>query len=159
MPDAMNDNDKNNRANARPIEYGALPGLLGYQLRRAQVMIFQHFAVSFGDRNITPGQLGLLILISENPGISQTALAKAARIERSTLGEVVGALEKRGLVDRRRMPRDRRSHAVHLSKQGRKTLDEIMPLVRAHELDATSSLSAGERENLLTLLRGLTSDV
>ncbi len=159
MSGTMNGNDKNNRANARPVEYGALPDLFGYQLRRAQVMFFQHFAASFGDRNITPGQLGLLILISENPGISQTALAKAARIERSTLGEVVGALEKRGLVDRRRMPRDRRSHAVHLSEQGRKTLDEIMPLVHDHELDATSSLSAEERENLLALLRCLTSDL
>ncbi len=38
------------------LDLGILPGLLGYQLRRAQVTVFQHFAGALGDWNVTPGQ-------------------------------------------------------------------------------------------------------
>ena len=155
----MANNDKGKRFNVDDIDFGVLPELLGYQLRRAHVLFFQHFAARLSDRDITPGQLGLLILISRNPGISQTALAKAAGIERSTLGEAVGTLEKRGLVVRKPVPRDRRSHAVHLSEHGERALEEIMPPVRRHEAEATAGLSPSEREQLLGLLRRLTDSL
>ena len=74
------------------LDLGILPDLLGYQLRRAQVTVFQHFAGALGDWNVTPGQLGLLVLVSRNPGISQTALARAVGVERATLGEAVHRL-------------------------------------------------------------------
>ncbi len=137
-------------------DFGVLPELLGYQLRRAQVRLFQHFAEHLRDYDITPGQLGLLILISRNPGISQTALARAAGIERSTLGEVVGRLEKRGLVTRGQMPDDRRSYALRLSRKGTRTLNRMLPDVHAHERDFTACLSESERQTLLALLRRLT---
>ncbi|MFQ5534157.1 MAG: MarR family winged helix-turn-helix transcriptional regulator [Sphingomonadales bacterium] len=157
MPAASNKSEKSNGARNDNIEFGVLPDLIGYQLRRAQLMFFQHFAATLGEKKITPGQLGLLVLISENPGISQSALAKAAGIERSTLGEVVSAMEKSGLVIRERMERDRRTHAVSLSRKGRQTLTEILPLVRRHEIAAASNLDAKERRQLLTLLRRLAS--
>lgn len=137
-------------------DFGVLPELLGYQLRRAQVRLFQHFAETLGHYDITPGQLGLLILISRNPDISQTALARAAGIERSTLGEVVGGLEKRGLVTRRHMPDDRRSYALRLSRKGTRTLNRMLPDAHAHERDFTAQLSESERRTLLALLRRLT---
>lgn len=151
-------NSKNKAANNRPIDYGILPRLMGYQLRRAQLMFFQDFASKLSSKDITPGHLGLLVLISENPGISQTALAGAVGVERSTLGEAVGRLEKRGLLVRERMARDRRSHAVTLSPRGKQTLEEILPLVRQHEADAGANLSADERRQLLTLLGRLANN-
>ncbi len=94
------------------LDLGVLPELLGYQLRRAQLAVFQHFAATLGDRSITPGQVGLLVLVSRNPGISQTALASAVGVERSTLGEAIDRLVKRRLLVRKPAPRDRRSHAL-----------------------------------------------
>ena len=137
------------------LDLGILPGLLGYQLRRAQVTVFQHFAGTLGDQNVTPGQAGLLVLVSRNPGISQTALAKAVGVERSTLGEAIDRLLKRRLLLRRPAPKDRRSYALHLSASGEKFLDDFVPRLLRHEDDVAVHLSPEERKTLIALLRRL----
>ena len=64
---------------------GVLDELLGYQIRRAQTRLFAHFQSQLVQLRMTPGQFGLLILIAENPGITQVALARAGII---TSGDV-----------------------------------------------------------------------
>ena len=134
------------------VDYGILPSILGYQLRRAQVRIFQDFAASFAGENITPGQMGLLILIRNNTGISQIALARAVGIERSTLGEVVERLVKRKLVSRKPSPNDKRSYALSLSKQGDRFLDQLIEKVRTHESRLTDHLTGAELKELMRIL-------
>jgi DNA-binding MarR family transcriptional regulator len=137
------------------LDLGILPDLLGYQLRRAQVTVFQHFAGALGDWNVTPGQLGLLVLVSRNPGISQTALARAVGVERATLGEAIDRLHKRDLLRREPAPKDRRSYALHLSESGEKFLDDFLPRLLRHEEEVAGNLSAKERKTLIALLRHL----
>ena len=134
------------------LDLGILPDLLGYQLRRAQVTVFQHFAGALGDWNVTPGQLGLLVLVSRNPGISQTALAKAVGVERATLGEAIDRLLKRNLLRREPAPKDRRSYALHLSESGEKFLDDFLPRLLRHEEEVSGNLSPKERKTLIELL-------
>ena len=138
---------------AAGLNVGLLDELLGYHLRRAQSAVFQHFALRLGHHQITPGQLGLLVLISNNPGVSQTDLARAVGIERSTLGEFIHRFESRGLVERKASTRDRRRHAVHLSTAGRRFLEAILPEVREHERELGEPLSAQERVTLIELLK------
>ncbi len=137
------------------LDLGILPELLGYQLRRAQVTVFQHFAGALGDQNVTPGQVGLLVLVSRNPGISQTALARAVGVERSTLGEAIDRLRKRRLLLRKPAPKDRRSYALHLSESGENFLDNFVPRLLRHEDDVAGNLSPEERKTLIALLRRL----
>lgn len=134
------------------IDYGDLPKLLGYQLRRAQLRVFQHFAATLGQTSITPGRYGLLVLIEGNTGISQTALARAAGIERSTLGGVIDHFEKEGLVARRVAPSDRRSYALQLTARGRQLLDKLRPQIQHHEAEVTAQLTAAEARELIQLL-------
>ncbi len=134
------------------LDLGILPDLLGYQLRRAQVTVFQHFAGALGDRNVTPGQLGLLVLVSRNPGISQTALARAVGVARATLGEAIDRLHKRDLLRREPAPKDRRSYALHLSESGEKFLDDFLPRLLRHEEEVAGTLSPKERKSLIELL-------
>ncbi len=137
------------------LDLGILPELLGYQLRRAQLTVFQHFASTLGDQNVTPGQVGLLVLVSRNPGISQTALAKAVGVERSTLGAARDRLLQPRRVLRKPAPRDRRTYALHLSASGEKFLDDFVPRLLRHEDDVAGSLSPEERKTLIALLRRL----
>ena len=133
-------------------ERGILDQLLGYQIRRAQTRLFAHFEERLAHLKITPGQLGLLVMIASNPGISQVALARAVGIERATLGEFIDRFEREKLVERHGLVGDRRSYALHLSKRGREFLDTAIPEVIAHELEFTAHLSAAERSTLLRLL-------
>jgi DNA-binding MarR family transcriptional regulator len=139
----------------RPFEApkrGVLDQLLGYQIRRAQTRLFTHFEAQLKHLKITPGQLGLLVLISANPGISQVALARAVGIERATLGEFIDRFEREKLVERRGLIGDRRSYALHLTKRGQEFLDKAIPEVLAHESAFTDHLTATERATLLRLL-------
>ena len=137
------------------INLGILEDIIGYQLRRAQTVLFQNFAKKEYLNSITPGQFGLLVKISNNPGISQTALAKADGIERSTLGEIIDRFEERGLVERRKHAVDRRAYALHLTGKGIKFLDEVVPLVYENDADMTVKFSAQEKQELLRLLKML----
>jgi DNA-binding MarR family transcriptional regulator len=137
------------------IDYDGLPDLVGYRLRKAQVAVFADFARTMADRAITPGQFGVLTLIGANTGLTQSALAKAVGIERSTMVAVLDGLERRGLIERRPSPNDRRSHALVLSSTGTTLLAELRKLVAAHERRILSDLSAAERKTLIALLSRL----
>jgi DNA-binding MarR family transcriptional regulator len=134
------------------ISLGLLPSLLGYNLRRAQVAVFQNFTEVVGASELTPGQFGVLVVIEANPGLSQTQLGNALGIDRSTVVAVIDRLESRGLVARQPAPNDRRSHALHLSDNGKTTLRRLTERVRAHERQIAERLSADEQARLIELL-------
>lgn len=139
------------KAKAR-ADFGMLPDLLGYHLRRAQSAVFQDFAASIDGANVTPGQFGVLALIEANSGLSQTRLAEILGIDRSTLVAVIDKLERQGLVERAARPNDRRSHALKLSRQGQSRFEALARLVKKHEARMARRLSARERETLIELL-------
>lgn len=137
------------------LDYGILPELIGYHLRRAQVHMFADFARTMADERMTPGQFGVVSLIGANPGLSQSALARAVGIERSTMVAVIDTLQARGLVQRRPSPLDRRSYSLVLTDEGAALLDRLTPLVRAHERNVARKLSASEKAKLIELLTKL----
>ena len=128
---------------------------MGYQLRRSQLRMFHDFAGTMTGLQITPGQFGVLTLIEANPGSTQSALARAIGIERSTMVAVIDTLEGRSLVERRPSPVDRRSYALILSEEGKGLMENLRPLVRQHEERISTNLSAVERRQLINLLRRL----
>jgi DNA-binding MarR family transcriptional regulator len=143
VPDSMK------RIERRPLNPGALPGLLGYRLRLAQQAVFRDFAESV--HGLSPGRVGLLITIEANPGLSQSRLAESARRDRSTRVGVLDQLEARGLIERRRGA-DRRSNGLWLTRAGRALLARALRAIARHEQRIASRLSVAERRQLLALL-------
>ena len=137
------------------VDYDILPELVGYHLRRAQGVVFDDFLRTMAAQRIAPGQFGVLVLIAANPGLSQSALARAVGVERSTMVEVIDRLQARGLVERRPSAADRRSYALGLSAAGRRLLTRLKPMVRRHERRVTKRLDDAEKATLIGLLRRL----
>ncbi len=136
----------------KKINHGVLTELVGYGLRRAQAAVFSHFLGSVGKLGVSPGQFGVLVLIKENRGLSQSALAKALGIERSTMVAVIDRLESQGLVERVTSETDRRSYALALTPEGAELLARVTPLVRQHERQIAARLSAREKVMLMEML-------
>ena len=90
------------------FDFGVLPDLVGYQLRMAQIALFRDFAEGPGGEDVTPGLFGVLVIIEANPDLKQSELARATHLDRSTVVTVIDNLERRGLVQRRAAPNDRR---------------------------------------------------
>jgi DNA-binding MarR family transcriptional regulator len=138
-----------------PIDRGLLPELIGYNLRKAQVAVFQDFQDAVAPCEITPGQFGVLVLIRANAGLSQTELGEAIGTDRSTMVTVMDRLERHGWVVRAPSPNDRRSYALKLSPEGERLVDELTARIREHERRMAADLSAAERRQLIDLLNRL----
>jgi len=146
-------NDARHEPDEPQIEFSTLDELFGFRLRLAQVRLFQHFRDNLAAFEITPGQAGLLILTRDNPGVSQSRLARAVNVERATLGQTLESLVARGLVVRERNDSDRRAYALRLSEKGERFVDQLIPAIRAHEAEVASSLTPSEFERLRSLLK------
>ncbi|MGH7906916.1 MAG: MarR family winged helix-turn-helix transcriptional regulator [Candidatus Binataceae bacterium] len=144
------------KAARRAIDSSPLTELLGYQVRRAELAIFQNFAQAMSRHKLSPGQIGALLLIERNPGLTQSELAMALGIDRSSAVPLLDRLERRGAVARGRGERDRRSHALALTPQGRALLKAARARLYFHEAAIASGLSPAEVKTLRTLLSRIT---
>ena len=134
------------------LKPGLLSGLLGYRLRVAQQTVFRDFARSIPEAS--PGRVGILLLIDANPGVTQSRLAQAVGIDRSTMVGVLHALQARELIERRR-GEDRRTNGLWLTKAGRSLVAGLKQRIRVHERRVAARLDASERVQLLELLEKL----
>jgi DNA-binding MarR family transcriptional regulator len=134
------------------LKPGPLPGLLGYRLRLAQQAVFRDFARAIPEAS--PGRVGILFLIDANPGVTQSRLAQAVGLDRSTMVGVLHALEAREFVERRR-GEDRRTNGLWLTRNGRALVASLQQRIRVHERRVAARLTAQERQHLLALLEKL----
>jgi DNA-binding MarR family transcriptional regulator len=65
---------------------------------------------------------------------------------------ILDKLEKRGFVERRVNPEDRRLYSLYLTSGGDEGLDAIRKVAREHQEALLSTLSSEERETLAALL-------
>jgi DNA-binding MarR family transcriptional regulator len=134
------------------IDFGPLDSLVGYQLRRAFLRSNQLFARLSGEAGLAPGQYGVLKLIALNPGRSQTDIAAAAGLDRSSLTQVLDQLAGRALVERRPGP-DRRTLSLFLTDAGARVVEAAAPRVEEHEAAICAQLTEAERATLVDLLK------
>ena len=121
-----------------------------------------HVARRYGERLAPLGleqrHAGMLVRLAENDGRSQQAIAELMGVNATRMVFLTDELERLGLVERRRNPADRRSHALHLTKAGTTMLARVREVTAAHEAEIIAGLSAAERGELIALLRSLARD-
>ena len=139
-------------ASQQTLKPGLLSSLLGYRLRVAQQAVFRDFARSIPEAS--PGRVGILLLIDANPGVTQSRLAQAVGIDRSTMVGVLHALQARELIERRR-GEDRRTNGLWLTRTGRTLVASLKQRIRIHERRVAARLSTADRAQLLALLEKL----
>jgi DNA-binding MarR family transcriptional regulator len=144
---------------AQDLKLDLLPGLIGYQLRLAQLAVFGDFAAQLKDHDVSPGRFGVLVLIAANPGMTQSLLAAATQLDRSTMVAVIDQLESRGLVERRASPTDRRSNALVLTAAGEKLLKQLKRRVKLHEARIAEAMTPEESATLVKLLGRIRSRI
>jgi DNA-binding MarR family transcriptional regulator len=128
-----------------------------------------HAAAKFADRlepiGLKPAHAGILKVIKLADGLSQQALGERLGMFPSRLVAVLDELERRGLVERRDSPTDRRSYALYLTQAGREALEQIGRVAREHQDALCAALDESERAQLAGFLtriaaeQGLTAGV
>ena len=80
--------------------------------------------------------------------MSQRALGRRLRIDKSPMVGLLDDLERLGLAERRRSDADRRVQAVHLTRKGRSVLERVLEIADAENDRTFEMLDDAEREQL-----------
>jgi DNA-binding MarR family transcriptional regulator len=107
--------------------------------------------------DIEPRHFGLLRALAESEGDSQRSIGESLGIPPNGMVALVDDLEKRGFVERRPHPADRRAHALHLTAKGKQLLRDAFEVAFSLEAALCQDLNQTERKQLLALLGKLTS--
>jgi len=108
--------------------------------------------------DLEPREVMLFRQVALAEGGSQRDVAKAIGLPDSRIVGLVDRMEARGWLERRPSSRDRRSHALHLTDEGRATLKQINDLSAAHEEELARGLPPEERQLLERLLTRLATE-
>lgn len=104
------------------------------------------------DQDITPIQWGVMAAILEEPGTGQKHIAKRVGIDPVTLGQMIDALEKKGLVKRQTDPGDRRGRQLFLTRRGTELRLRLRPSMLEAQERLLAPLTKTERAALLDML-------
>jgi DNA-binding MarR family transcriptional regulator len=127
-----------------------LTDFAGYNLKRLFTLVQNDLSRVLADLDLRIISYSVLSVVVRNPGINQTRLAEALKLERSNLVQIVEELSTRALITRAPIENNRRSHALLPTSAGSTLVERADLAVADHESRMFSALSATE---LLTLNR------
>lgn len=94
----------------------------------------------------------ILAVLFHHGDVSHTELAHLTSIEVSTLSRVSDAVQRRGLIRRKRADEDQRIKRVTLTDKGRDLIESILPSALQSENEMFARVSPRDRRRLIELL-------
>ncbi|MEZ5662169.1 MAG: MarR family winged helix-turn-helix transcriptional regulator [Burkholderiaceae bacterium] len=135
------------------IDTSYLETLLGYNARRAALAVISVFLQRMAPYGLRPVDFSVLSVIAHNPGVNSRQICAALDILPPNLVGMIKSLEKRGLIERKPHPTDRRAQGLHLTPAGQQLMTEAEATASDLESNVARRLSASEQQTLIRLLR------
>ncbi|WP_082392899.1 MarR family winged helix-turn-helix transcriptional regulator [Nocardia arizonensis] len=135
--------------------YPQMSDLTAFLLGQIGYHSSSRFAELLAPVGISPRHFGMLRVLREHDGRSQQQLCETLGIHRNVMVGLVDELEKRGLVERRRHPSDRRAHAVYLLPAAHDVLARAQGVAEGLDGELLATFDDAERATLLGLLQRL----
>ena len=134
-----------------PLAHRALESLL-----RAEASVRRRLSADLEREGLSASGFSVLIVLSTAGGeLELRALRARLRTSKANATEVVTTLEGRGLVQRFRLPHDRRAASVRLTVRGREVVDRLFPEHTMRVADAFAVLDEAEKRQLAEICRKL----
>ncbi len=138
---------------ADDVDTRYLQSLLGYNARRAALAVIGVFIPRMAAYGLRPVDFSILSVIRHNGGITSKQLCTALNLLPPNLVGKIGALQKRGLVERRPHPTDGRALGLHLTERGQMLAAQAELAAFELENEVASPLTPAERKTLIKLLQ------
>lgn len=130
----------------------AEPPLVLYMVKRLELAMRAHLDAVLKASGVTALQYTALSVLERRPMMSAADLARASFVRAQSAADLVGALERRGLIERRTDPDNRRRMLISLTSAGRDFLAEYDPRVAELEARMLQGLDTDAREQLRAAL-------
>ena len=131
----------------------ALKESIGFLITRIHGWIHTELATALRDLDIEPRHTGSLVALKARGAIPQAELARSLGISGASVVEIVDHLERRGLVERRRLETDRRTQELHVLPAADEVVREAKQRARSVTDALLATLGPEQRERLITLLQ------
>ena len=112
----------------------------------------------FGKLGLSKGRFMVMIQLHghDDPhGVNISDVMSEYRVSSATMTGIIDTLEKEGLIERIRSPKDRRRVNVRITAAGSEFMDDFLPRHHAYMKVFTSRLGKRERQTLVTLMTTL----
>lgn len=109
--------------------------------------------------NVTEQQWRVLRTLNTVEALEVLELAEATGLLAPSLSRIISDLEERGLITRRQIPHDLRRAEVSITKRGRELIAAMEPYADAIYAEILSAFGRDKMEQLLALLRELTTEL
>ena len=123
----------------------ASPTLL-YAIKQVELAIRARMDAVLRPMGVTALQYTALTVLRRRGGLSSAELARNSFVTAQTMGEMLAALERRGLVTRQVDPDNRRRMFTHLTDAAHRLLTEYDTQICALEEQMVRDLSVRQRE-------------
>jgi MarR family transcriptional regulator, 2-MHQ and catechol-resistance regulon repressor len=134
-----------------PLAHRALDGLL-----RAEAAVRRRLSVDLEREGLSAAGFSVLVvLVTADGELELRTLRRRLHTSKANATEIVGTLEARGLVERHRLPHDRRAAVVSLTSRGAELVDRLFPEHASRVALAFAPLDDDEKRTLAELCRKL----
>ncbi len=106
--------------------------------------------------NVSAAQINCLLALHENGPLPPSQIAKHVMVNSSTITGIIDRLEKKDLVKRLRISRDRRVITVELTRTGKILAENAPSPIQQKIIDGLNKLSPSEMEQIALTLKRLT---
>ncbi|SRR5579872_234583 len=97
---------------------------------------------------LTSSQWKIILALNLFDGLSQKELADKIYVDGSTLVPVIDTMEKKGLIERRPDPKDRRHNRLFLTKKSTSTVDSIIKIITQLRKNLYKGISYDDQESM-----------
>ncbi|WPC75131.1 MarR family winged helix-turn-helix transcriptional regulator [Vibrio porteresiae] len=103
--------------------------------------------------NLTKPQHSVMRAIADQPGIEQVELMGASVTTKATLAEMLGRMEKRGLIYREQGETDKRRRFVYLTEEGQAQLEASTSLANKVDDVFLQRIEPEDRDAFIRILK------
>ena len=97
----------------------------------------------------------LAVLEGADEPLTGHLIAERLLVSSASMTSLLDTLERRGLIERRGHPDDRRKVLIHLTDKARSIVDQMLPAVNRANTDAVAMVSEADRQDLISTLTAI----
>lgn len=97
---------------------------------------------------ITRREWGVLMWLARAPGLSPSELAEHLELDRARISRAIASMQGKGLLHKSTASANRRSTALQLTPAGQQLHDELLPQIRAINVQLVAALDAQQQSTL-----------
>lgn len=123
----------------------------GYALGKVTQTMTEEVSNHLAKCNINARDYGILCTIHSTPNLTQKQIGEIMKVDRTTMVQLIDALESKELVTRISNPNDRRQNLIVITESGQRILKEMWNELKECELNTIKNLSKYQKEAIIQI--------